>query len=95
MKDVPWSTPVVLRDSVHSPALRMLSPSRRHEVATKLIARLLELFALERDIPLFGYRSTTLREELKERGLELLAPYAFRTDQHAALKELRVGIRQQ
>lgn len=79
LQGVPWSTYVVLRDSVDSPGLRMtylnglleiMSPSRQHEVEKKLIARLLELFALERDIPLYGYGSTTFREELKERGLE-------------------------
>lgn len=76
---VPWSTYLVLRDSVESRRVRMtylegtleiMSPSREHEVDTKQIARLLELFCLERDIPLFGYRSTTFRKEEKERGLE-------------------------
>lgn len=77
--DVPWSTYVVLRDSIESPGVRMtyleglleiMSPSRAHEVDKKQIARLLELFCLERDIPLFGYGSTTFRREEKERGLE-------------------------
>ncbi len=76
---VPWSTYVVLRDTVDSPGLRMtylegrleiMSPSRTHEVSKKQIARLLELFCLERDIPLFGYGSTTFRKEEKQRGLE-------------------------
>jgi Uma2 family endonuclease len=79
LHDVPWSTYVVLRDSVESPGVRMtyleglleiMSPSRAHEVEKKQIARLLELFCLERDIPLFGYGSTTFRSEEKERGLE-------------------------
>lgn len=34
------------------------------------IARLLELYCLERDIALYGYGSTTFRKEEKERGLE-------------------------
>jgi Uma2 family endonuclease len=76
---VPWSTYVVLRDTVDSPGLKMtylegwleiMSPSRTHEVSKKQIARLLELFCLERDIPLFGYGSTTFRKEEKQRGLE-------------------------
>lgn len=76
---VPWSTYVVLRDTVDSPGLRMtylegwleiMRPSRTHEVNKKQIARLLELFCLERDIPLFGYGSTTFRKEEKQRGLE-------------------------
>ena len=77
--DVPWSTYVVLRDSVDRPGLRMTylkgqleitSPSREHEVNKTQIARLLELFCLERGIPLFGYGSMTFRREDRERGLE-------------------------
>jgi len=76
---VPWSTYVVLRDTVDSPGLRLtylegwleiMSPGRAHEVSKKQIARLLELYCLERDIPLFGYGSTTFRKEEKQRGLE-------------------------
>lgn len=79
LNDVPWSTYLVLRDSVRDAHTRMtylrgrleiMSPSREHETDKKLIARLLELFCLERDIPLFGYGSTTFRREDKERGLE-------------------------
>jgi len=77
--DVPWATYVMLRDSIESPGVRMtylegcleiMSPSRAHEVDKKQIARLLELFCLERDIPLFGYGSTTFRREELARGLE-------------------------
>jgi Uma2 family endonuclease len=50
--------------------LEIMSPSKAHEVSKTQIARLLELFCLERDIPLFGYGSTTFRKEEKERGLE-------------------------
>lgn len=79
LSNVPWSTYVVLRDSIDGPGVRMtyleglleiMSPSRVHEVETSQIARLLELFCLERDIPLYGYGSTTLRRERKQRGLE-------------------------
>jgi len=79
LTNVSWSTYVVLRDSIPSPGVRMtylegrleiMSPSRGHEVDKTQIARLLELFCLERDIPLFGYGSTTFRKEEKERGLE-------------------------
>jgi Uma2 family endonuclease len=68
-----------LRDAVDSPGVRMtylrgsleiMSTSRSHEVAKKQIARLLELFCLERDIPLYGYGSMTFRSEPEERGLE-------------------------
>ncbi len=79
LTNVPWSTYVVLRDSLESASVRMtyleglleiMSPSRTHEVNKKQIARLVELFCLERDIPLFGYGSTTFRKEEKKRGLE-------------------------
>lgn len=79
LSGVPWATYVMLRDSIESASVRMtflegwleiMSPSRQHEVEKKQIARLLELFCLERDIPLFGYGSTTFRKEEKQRGLE-------------------------
>ncbi|HEX6275793.1 MAG TPA: Uma2 family endonuclease [Polyangiaceae bacterium] len=79
LTNVPWATYVMLRDTVDSPGVRMtylrgsleiMSPSRTHEVGKTQIARLLELYCLERDIPLFGYGSTTFRKEEAERGLE-------------------------
>lgn len=51
-------------------SLEIMRPSPRHEVAKKQIARLLELFAIERKIPLFAYGSTTFRDEASRRGLE-------------------------
>jgi Uma2 family endonuclease len=79
LHDVPWQTYVALRDALDNPGLRMtyhegtlelMSPSPEHEVAKTSIARLIELFALERDVPLCGYGSTTFRREAKARGLE-------------------------
>jgi Uma2 family endonuclease len=79
LSGVPWSVYVLLRDTLDTPGLRMtylqgaleiMSPSREHEVSKKQIARLLELFCLERDIPLYGFGSLTLRREEKQRGLE-------------------------
>jgi Uma2 family endonuclease len=76
---VPWETYVMLREALDHTNLRMtylegtleiMSPSRRHEVEKKYLARFLELFCLERDIPLFPYGSTTWRSEAKARGLE-------------------------
>ena len=82
---VSWATYVMLRDTEQSRRLRMtylkgsleiMSTSRRHEVESKQIARLLELFCLERAIPLFAYGRTTWREEQDERGLEADDCYA-------------------
>jgi Uma2 family endonuclease len=79
LNGVEWKTYCALRELFDSPGVRMtylkgaleiMSPSRRHEGYKKRIARLLELFALERSIPLSGYGSTTFRKALAERGLE-------------------------
>jgi Uma2 family endonuclease len=76
---VDWHTYSVLRELLDSPGLRMtylegvlelMSPSLRHEAAKKMIARLVEAFALERDVPLYGYGSTTFRREARAAGLE-------------------------
>jgi Uma2 family endonuclease len=76
---VEWKTYCAMRELFDSPGVRMtylrgaleiMSPSKRHEGYKKLIARLIELYALERDIPLMGYGSTTFRKALAERGLE-------------------------
>src|SRR5262245_1215823 len=72
---VSWQAYCTLRDSLDVPGLRMtflegvleiMSPSREHEDIKTRIARLVELFALERDVPLYGYGSTTFRAEAKE-----------------------------
>ena len=51
-------------------ALEIMSPSRRHETIKKMVARLVELYALERGISLTGLGSTTFRRAAKERGVE-------------------------
>lgn len=82
---VSWETYVMLRDTHESRHLRMtylkgsleiMSTSRRHEVESAMIARLLELFCLERGIPLFAYGRTTWRKKEGERGLEADVCYA-------------------
>ncbi|WP_437635802.1 Uma2 family endonuclease [Sorangium sp. So ce854] len=79
LQGVPWDTYVRLRDELDTPGLRMTfcegtleltRPSIEHEAAKKSIARLIEIFALERDVPLYGYGSTTFRREARARGLE-------------------------
>lgn len=51
-------------------ALELLSPSINHEAIKKMIARLVEAYAEERDLDLNGYGSWTIRNKLAERGLE-------------------------
>jgi Uma2 family endonuclease len=76
---VSWKDYVILREALDTPGLRMtycggalelMSPSRLHELKKTTIARLVELYAMERDLPLIGYGSTTFRVEAKERGAE-------------------------
>lgn len=79
LNGISWRDYSVLRDLLDGPGLRMtylegtlelMSPSRLHEDVKTRIARLLELYALERELRLYGYGSTTFRLEPKERGLE-------------------------
>jgi Uma2 family endonuclease len=76
---VTWKDYVIAREALEHPSLRMayfegelelMSPLRPHEEWTKNIARLVELWALERELPLYGYRSTTFRSDLSLRGVE-------------------------
>ena len=50
--------------------LELTSPSIDHEGIKTVIARLLETYALERDIPLNGFGSWTLKRAVRARGLE-------------------------
>jgi Uma2 family endonuclease len=79
INDVSWQTYSAIRELLDQPGLRMtyiegtlelMTPSPLHELRKKTIARLLEVFALERNVPLVGYGSTTFRREAKQRGLE-------------------------
>jgi Uma2 family endonuclease len=77
---VSWETYCAVRDALDDipglrltyleGALELMSPSGEHESIKKRIARLVETYALERDVPLYGYGSTTFRKQAKERGLE-------------------------
>ena len=77
---VTWAQYVAVRDRLEDiPGLRMtylegaleiMSPSSRHELIKTTIARLLEVYALERDLDLVGAGSTTFRRPELERALE-------------------------
>lgn len=77
---VPWWTYVALRDALDDRsglkmtylhgALELMSPSTLHEDAKKIIARLIEAWAMERDVDLRGFGGATFRREARERGLE-------------------------
>jgi Uma2 family endonuclease len=77
---VPWWTYVALRDALDDHAglkmtylhgtLELMSPSMLHEEAKKIIARLVEVWAMEADVDLRGFGGATFRKEATERGLE-------------------------
>ena len=77
---VPWSHYEVLlalrgeasvpRLTYLSGELELMSPSQDHERIKKLLARLLETYALAKTLPLNGYGSWTLRNAPRERGVE-------------------------
>jgi Uma2 family endonuclease len=50
--------------------LEMMTISPEHEMIKKIIARLLEIYALEQDIDLFSSGSATFRQEAAAKGLE-------------------------
>jgi Uma2 family endonuclease len=50
--------------------LEIKTTSPEHEHAKKMIARLVEMWAVERDVRLNGYGAATFRKEAAERGLE-------------------------
>jgi Uma2 family endonuclease len=79
LHNVSWRDYLLLRDLLDVPGLRMtycegelelMRPLRPHENAKKMIARLIETWPIERDVPLHGAGSTTFRKEAKARGLE-------------------------
>jgi Uma2 family endonuclease len=51
-------------------AVEIMTPSYTHERRTKMVARLIEAWADEREVELNGYRSMTFRKAAKERGVE-------------------------
>src|SRR5258705_11752881 len=78
--DVPWWTYVALRDAMDEHggvkmtylegALELMRPSMLHEDAKTIIARLIEDWAMERDVDLRGFGGATFRCEGRKRRLE-------------------------
>jgi Uma2 family endonuclease len=50
--------------------LEIVVTSPEHERIKTMLARLVEIYAAERSVPLNGYGSTTFRKRARERGLE-------------------------
>ncbi|MGD0897773.1 MAG: Uma2 family endonuclease [Thermoguttaceae bacterium] len=76
---IPWATYVALRDMPDNWNLRMtydrgelqiMSPSPLHEGLAALLGTLIEIWAMEIDIPLRSCRTMTIRRSAIERGFE-------------------------
>jgi Uma2 family endonuclease len=79
LNDVSWATfEALLADTDHRNSLftfdrgilEIMSPSFEHERLGRLIGRMIEAFTEEMGIPVCSGGSTTLKSELKKRGLE-------------------------
>ncbi|HUH05148.1 MAG TPA: Uma2 family endonuclease [Kofleriaceae bacterium] len=101
LEGVPWAAYVGLRDALEHSTVRMtyvegrlelMSPSETHEEAKKLIARLLEVWADERDVDLRGFGSTTFRREARQRGLEPDECYVLGPKARDAVPQIAIEI---
>lgn len=80
LSPVTWDQYVKLRELLDElPGVRMtylegqlelMSPSLTHEYIKKMVARLVEIYALERDVDLNGYGQMTFKKKAKKRGVE-------------------------
>jgi Uma2 family endonuclease len=86
---VAWTTYLALSESLEQPGMRMsyldgvleiMTKSRVHEAGKKMLARCVELYSLDLDIPLYGYGEMTFRSELERAGIEPDECYAVRRD---------------
>jgi len=76
---ISWEQYEALRSATDHSGLRMtylegvlelMTTSSDHEWVKTCLSRLLEMYAVERDLPLNGYGMTTFRKRAKQRGLE-------------------------
>ena len=79
LHNVPWSTYEVLLSDLDPRGTRLtydrgnleiMSPSREHERLKTLIGRMIETITVEWNIPISSGGSTTIKSEMKKRGLE-------------------------
>jgi Uma2 family endonuclease len=79
LHDIPWWQYLAIREATEGRGLKLsyldgdleiMSPSDLHEESKTLVARLLETWAVERDVDLRGFGSTTWRKEVGLAGLE-------------------------
>ncbi len=79
LHNVPWSTYEVLLSDLDPRGTRLtydrgnleiMSPSREHERLKRLIGRMIETMTVEWNMPISSGGSTTIKSEMKKRGLE-------------------------
>lgn len=58
-------------------SLELMSPSKSHEQIKKLLARLVEMYAFEKNLVLEGYGSLTMKNAPRQRGVEPDECYAI------------------
>lgn len=73
-------------------ALELMSPSRSHEQIKSYIGRLLEAYALERDIKFSPYGSWLLKQQRKKAGVEPDECYIFGADQNKDQPDLVIEV---
>lgn len=102
MYNVPWSAyeaQLALRGDAPVPrvayldgAMELMSPSRDHERLKSYIGRLVEAYALQRDIDLSPYGAWTLGRAPKSSGLEPDECYIIGSDQRAERPDLAIEV---
>ena len=99
---VPWShyeAQLALRDDAPVPrmaylegTLELMSPSKDHERAKSYIGRLVEVYALEREIDLSPYGAWTLKSAPKQSGVEPDECYIVGSDQSKEVPDLAIEV---
>jgi Uma2 family endonuclease len=102
MYNVPWTayeTQLALRGDNSVPriayldgVMELMSPSRDHERLKSYLGRLVEAYALERDIDLSPYGAWTLRQAPRASGLEPDECYIIGADQRAERPHLAIEV---
>ena len=71
-----------------------MSPGWRHELAGKMIARLVEAYAEERDLPLNGFGRWTMRKKRRRRGCEADECYILGRKGERRVAQLAIEVEQ-
>ncbi|WP_437940216.1 Uma2 family endonuclease [Sorangium sp. So ce341] len=72
--------------------LELMSPGGPHEWRKTILARLVEAYAEEAELPLSGYGSMTVRERLVKRGVEPDECYVLGTAEGGEIPELAIEV---